>query len=148
MKHDPAGFAAAAAYGRTRDTVEDRVRRFVPMVRKAAWHIHGAGRDGLEIEDLMQAGFIALTEAARNHAQTHPGPGEDGFAAYAKIRVRGAMFDLVRKTMPESRGAVSRRRRVDHAQGKLRQQLGRAFATVKQHRYATALRGDVFQASV
>ena len=122
MKHDHAGFsAAAAAYGKS-NIVEDRVRRFVPMVRKAAWHIYGAGRDGLEIEDLMQAGYIALTEAARNH----DGPGEDGFAAYAKIRVRGAMFDLVRKAMPESRGIVRRRRQLDDARGKLRQELGRA----------------------
>lgn len=127
MKHDQSAFApasaAAAAYGRPgRDLVEDRVRRFVPMVRKAAWHIHGAGREGLEIEDLMQAGYIALTEAARNH----DGPGEDGFAAYAKIRVRGAMFDLVRKAMPESRGQVRRRRQLDEARGRLRQELGRA----------------------
>lgn len=122
MKHDHTGFsAAAAAYGKG-NIVEDRVRRFVPMVRKAAWHIYGAGRDGLEIEDLMQAGYIALTEAARNH----DGPGEDGFAAYAKIRVRGAMFDCVRRTMPESRGTIRRRRQLEEAQGKLRQELGRA----------------------
>ncbi len=120
MKHDHSGFSAAAAYG-GQDIVADRVKRFVPMVRKAAWHIFGAGRDGLEIEDLMQAGFIALTEAARNHE----GPGEDGFAAYAKIRVRGAMFDCVRKQMPDSRNAVRRRRQADDAREALRQQLGR-----------------------
>lgn len=119
MKHDHAQFAAAA-YG-AQDMVADRVRRFVPMVRKAAWHIHGRGRDGLEIEDLMQAGFIALTECARNH----DGPGEDGFAAYAKIRVRGAMFDVIRKSMPESRGAVARRRKAEAAKERLRQLLGR-----------------------
>jgi RNA polymerase sigma factor FliA len=120
MKHDHTGFAAAAAYG-AQDIVADRVRRFVPMVRKAAWHIHGSGREGLEIEDLVQAGFIALTECARNHE----GPGEDGFAAYAKIRVRGAMFDLVRKQLPDSRGAVRRRREIEAALEALRQQLGR-----------------------
>lgn len=120
MRHDHSAFRAAAAYG-ARDIVEDRVRRFVPMVRKAAWHIYGAGRDGLEIEDLMQAGFIALTECARNHE----GPGEDGFAAYAKIRVRGAMFDVIRKMMPDSRGAIRRRKQVSDARDALFQQLGR-----------------------
>ena len=102
MKHDSSAFAAAAY--QSADIVSDRVQRFVPMVRNAAWHINGAGREGIEIEDLMQAGFIALTEAARNHE----GPGEDGFAAYAKLRVRGAMFDLIRKQMPVSRGVVKR----------------------------------------
>lgn len=121
MKLDQTPFtAAAAAYGK-QDIVADRVRRFVPMVRKAAWHIHGSGREGLEIEDLVQAGFIALTECARNHE----GPGEDGFAAYAKIRVRGAMFDLVRKQLPDSRGSITRRRQLDAARESLRQQLGR-----------------------
>ena len=119
MKHDPSAFAAAAYKGA--DAVSDRVRRFVPMVRKAAWHINGAGREGLEIEDLMQAGFIALTEAARNHE----GPGEDGFAAYAKLRVRGAMFDLVRKTMPGSRGAAKRRREIEEARREFAQLSGR-----------------------
>lgn len=120
MKLDHSGFAAAAAYGK-QDIVADRVRRFVPMVRKAAWHIHGSGREGLEIEDLVQVGFIALTECARNHE----GPGEDGFAAYAKIRVRGAMFDLVRKQLPDSRGAIRRRRQLEAAREALRQHLGR-----------------------
>jgi RNA polymerase sigma factor FliA len=124
MKHDHSAFSsragAAAAYG-AHDVVADRVRRFVPMVKKAAWHIHGSGREGLEIEDLVQAGFIALTECARNHA----GPGEDGFAAYAKIRVRGAMFDLVRKQLPDSRNAIRRRRQAEAARDTLRQQLGR-----------------------
>ncbi len=118
MKHDPSAFAAAYQGA---DVVSDRVRRFVPMVRKAAWHINGAGREGLEIEDLMQAGFIALTEAARNH----DGPGEDGFAAYAKLRVRGAMFDLVRKTMPGSRGAAKRRREIEEARREFAQLSGR-----------------------
>ena len=69
----------------------------------------------------MQAGFIALTEAARNHE----GPGEDGFAAYAKLRVRGAMFDLIRKEMPVSRGAVKRRREIENARREGSQLSGR-----------------------
>ena len=69
------------------------------MVHRAAWHIYGAGREGLEVEDLIQAGIVALTECA----QRHNGPTEDGFAAYAKIRVRGAMFDLIRKLMNDTR---------------------------------------------
>ncbi|WP_379551795.1 sigma-70 family RNA polymerase sigma factor [Qipengyuania sp. DGS5-3] len=110
MKHDLGGFAAADAYS-TPEEVEGRVRRFVPMVQRAAWHIYGVGRDGMEVEDLVQAGMIALTQAARRHS----GPSEDGFAAYAKTRVRGAMFDLVRKTMPITRGAAKRRREYDVA---------------------------------
>ena len=43
-------------------------------------------------------------------AQKHTGQTEDGFAAYAKLRVRGAMVDLIRRTAPLSRAAADRRR--------------------------------------
>lgn len=119
MKHDHSGFAAVqSAY---RGATADRVRRFMPMVKKLAWHVHGSGRPGIEIEDLVQAGLVALTEAA----QRHNGPGEDGFAAYAKMRVRGAMVDLIRRSVPLSRGASERRRNLREKATALRGELGR-----------------------
>jgi RNA polymerase sigma factor for flagellar operon FliA len=122
MKHNHRSFlpAQGAARAYLPDTAE-RVRRFVPMVRRLAWHVHGGGRQGIEIEDLIQAGMVALTEAAQRHA----GPGEDGFAAYAKLRVRGAMVDLIRREVPLSRGAVLRRRQLRDKETMLRGELGR-----------------------
>ncbi|MDT0574715.1 sigma-70 family RNA polymerase sigma factor [Croceicoccus sp. F390] len=120
MKHNHSAFLAVAGYN-CRDKAEDRIRRFLPMVHKAAWHIHGGGRDGLEVEDLVQAGLVVLTECARRHT----GDTEDGFAAYAKIRVRGAMFDLVRRTLPGSRNGRRRHRLQQDARDQLRQELGR-----------------------
>lgn len=73
----------------------------------------------------MQTGMVALTEAAQRHA----GPGEDGFAAYAKLRVRGAMVDLIRRQLPGSRGAAERRRMLCAAEARLRGELGRAPST-------------------
>ncbi len=123
MKHDHRSFAPAMkAAGAYRSDAADRIRRFVPMVRRLAWHVQGGGRPGIELEDLMQAGMVALTEAA----QRHSGPTEDGFAAYAKLRVRGAMVDLIRRNVPLSRGAVERRRNLAEKESQLRQQLGRA----------------------
>jgi RNA polymerase sigma factor for flagellar operon FliA len=130
MKHDHSAFvpvmasaavrhaAVAGAYGG--DTA-DRVRRFLPMVRRLAWHVHGTGRPGIEIEDLIQAGLVALTECSQRHA----GPGEDGFAAYAKMRVRGAMVDLIRRSVPLSRGATEKRKQLREKEDQLRAQLGR-----------------------
>ena len=118
MKHDPRSFSVAAAYA---GDIADRVHRFMPMVRRLAWHINGSGRPGIEIEDLMQAGLVALTECA----QRHEGPNEDGFAAYAKLRVHGAMVDLVRKHAPISRGANTRRKRLEATARELEVTLGR-----------------------
>ncbi|MAY19572.1 MAG: RNA polymerase subunit sigma [Erythrobacteraceae bacterium] len=118
MKHDHRSFAPYAAA--SREEVEDRVRRFLPMVRRAAWHIYGMGREGLEIEDLIQVGILALTECA----QRHSGPTEDGFAAYAKIRVRGAMFDQIRKLMNDTRTARKKRARYNEVIEDLRNATG------------------------
>ncbi len=120
MKHDHTPFTAArTAY---RGDIADRVRRFLPMVRRLAWHVHGSGRPGIELEDLMQAGLVALTECSQKHA----GPTEDGFAAYAKMRVRGAMVDLIRRSLPMSRGASERRKLLREKEEALRVTLGRA----------------------
>jgi RNA polymerase sigma factor for flagellar operon FliA len=118
MKHDHRTFAAARAY---RDDAADRIRRFLPMVRRLAWHVHGSGRAGIELEDLVQAGLVALTECSRKHS----GPTEDGFAAYAKLRVRGAMVDLVRRTTPMSRAASDRRKSIREQTQALATTLGR-----------------------
>lgn len=118
MIQDYSQFSAAKAY---RGEVADRVSRFLPMVRKLAWHLAGSTGPSLDVEDLMQAGLVALTECA----QRHEGPSEDGFAAYAKLRVRGAMVDLLRSTSPEVRGAREKRRRIERAEHDLRAQLGR-----------------------
>ena len=107
MKHETVSFAGANPYAASRAEVEDRVRRFLPMVRRAAWHIYGMGREGIEVEDLIQAGIVALTECA----QKHTGPTEDGFSAYAKIRVRGAMLDQIRRLMNDTRTARKKRAR-------------------------------------
>lgn len=121
MKHDHSSFSDAKPYAASRAEVEDRVRRFLPMVHRAAWHIYGTGREGLEIEDLIQSGILVLTECA----QRHDGPTEDGFAAYAKIRVRGAMFDCIRKLMHDTRTARKKRARYNEAVEKLKLELGR-----------------------
>lgn len=119
MKHDHRGFAATRAYAQ--NEAADRIRRFLPMVKRLAWHVHGSGRAGIEVEDLVQAGLVALTECS----QRHDGPTEDGFAAYAKLRVRGAMVDLVRRSTPLSRSATERRRLLREKITSLTNDLGR-----------------------
>lgn len=118
MIQDHSHFSAARAY---RGDIAERVSRFLPMVRKLAWHLSGSGGPAIDVDDLMQAGLVALTECAQNHK----GPHEDGFAAYAKLRVRGAMVDLLRSSSPEPRGARARRQRIESEQAKLAGQLGR-----------------------
>jgi RNA polymerase sigma factor FliA len=119
MIQDHSRFSVAQAYG---GDVSNRVARFLPMVRKLAWHLAGSTGPSLDVDDLMQAGLVALTECA----QRHDGPNEDGFAAYAKLRVRGAMVDLLRSTSPEPRGAREKRRMIERTEQELQGSLKRA----------------------
>lgn len=122
MISDHRGFVSATkAADAYRSDAADRIRRFMPMVRRLAWHINGSGRPGLELADLVQAGLVALTECS----QRHIGPTEDGFAAYAKLRVRGAMIDLIRRNVPLSRGTGERGRQLESRRTALRGMLGR-----------------------
>lgn len=132
MKHDHSGFlaatrpnAAAAAYAAAQKAYasdpQEVLRRFLPMVRRLAWHLNGTGHDSIELEDLIQVGLMALSECVRRHDR----PTEDGFAAYAKTRVRGAMIDLIRRESPMSRPAQRRRREISDQQQALQKQLGR-----------------------
>jgi len=116
--------APARAYA---DPTAAIVARFVPMVRKLAWHLHGSAGGDIEPDDLVQAGLVALTECA----QRHNGPNYDGFAAYAKIRVKGAMIDQLRRSAPLSRGAIQRRRELRDAENRLWMKLGREPSTVE-----------------
>ena len=118
MKYDHSNFNAQRAYA---TEINQRIERFLPMVRKLAWYYESSCSASLDIDDLLQAGMIALTECAQRHER----PSEDGFAAYAKIRVRGAMIDLLRSQSHHVRGSAALRRKMEGAADELRRELGR-----------------------
>ena len=118
MKHDATQFAVRRAYG---TSVQEKVTQFLPLVRKLAWYYEGSSSATIDVDDLMQAGMMALTEAAQRHDR----PSDDGFAAYAKMRVRGAMVDLLRGQSHRPRSAAAWARKRDAAEQTLRTELGR-----------------------
>ena len=118
MKHDATQFAVRRAYG---SSVQEKVTQFLPLVRKLAWYYEGSGSATIDVDDLMQAGMMALTEAAQRHDR----PSDDGFAAYAKMRVRGAMVDLLRGQSHRPRSAAAWARKRDAAEQALHTELGR-----------------------
>jgi len=98
---------------------EQLITNHLPLVRKLAWHVNGRVSNAIEIEDLLQIGMVALIEAARTY--------EDrgfGFSNYAKLRVRGAMIDQLRKISNLSRAALSFRKKLRTVKERLSQELG------------------------
>jgi len=87
------------------------VRKHLPMIKRIAWHVHGAMSNSVEVEDLMQIGLVALVEAAASFEDR----GEHSFEHYLVTRARGAMIDELRRQATLTRGAMRRRRAYNQA---------------------------------
>lgn len=91
------------------------------LVQRLAWLFHGRVGRFIEIEDLMQAGYIGLVEASARYSIREG----VSFAAYAAIRIRGAILDMLRRNSNLCRKTITMRQTVMRARAKLAQQLGR-----------------------
>jgi RNA polymerase sigma factor FliA len=91
------------------------------LARRIAWHIHGRVGKRVEIEDLLQVAYTGLMDAARRYV-AQPGV---NFAAYAGIRIRGALMDHLRSAASHTRGAMQMQARLRAAHHRLEQNLFR-----------------------
>jgi RNA polymerase sigma factor FliA len=98
----------ATAAGQSPDAL---VQEYAPLVKRIANHLRGRLPEGVDQDDLIQVGLIALLEAARNYS---PAKGAS-FETYAGIRVRGAMLDEVRNTDWTPRSVYRRQRELTAA---------------------------------
>lgn len=95
------------------------VLRYRPLVEGAAHDIYYKMSRAIELEDLMQIGMLSLIQAAEKFEDRGV-----GFAAYAKLRVKGAMIDGLRSISDESRTSRSKRRELDQGRKALEKQTG------------------------
>lgn len=112
---------ARAAYARPDATSPARlIEAHSALVRRVAWHVHSRMSTAIEVEDLIQIGFIALVEAAQNF--------EDrgiAFAPYASTRIRGAMVDALRRDARMGRAGMANRRYLAGIRARLEQEYMR-----------------------
>ncbi|MVZ98786.1 FliA/WhiG family RNA polymerase sigma factor [Sphingorhabdus sp. IMCC26285] len=112
---------ARAAYARPDTTSPARlIETHSALVRRVAWHVHSRMSTAIEVEDLIQIGFIALVEAAQHF--------EDrgiAFAPYASTRIRGAMVDALRRDARMGRAGMANRRYLASIRAKLEQEYMR-----------------------
>src|SRR3546814_13660446 len=102
-------------YGRraARPAPEVLARKYMPLVRKIGWHVHGRVSNAIVIEDLLQIGMVALVEAANSF--------EDrgfGFASYAPMSIRCAIIDHLRRPPPICRSAMAPPRHLSATQAR------------------------------
>lgn len=105
QKHDPAKL----------------VEEHMALVQRLAWHFQGRVGRFVEIEDLLQAGYLGLIEASQRYSV------REGvtFAAYAAIRIRGAIIDLLRRNSNLCRSTITMRQTIERTRRDLTQKLGR-----------------------
>ncbi|AGI68516.1 RNA polymerase sigma factor for flagellar operon [Octadecabacter antarcticus 307] len=108
-------------YPTTKLDIEKVVREHKGLVRRVSHHIHGRMRSIVEIEDLLQVGLIGLIEAAQRYTR------QEGvsFESYAVLRIRGAIYDYLRKNTNLGRKAILTSKAVKAALASLSQKLGR-----------------------
>lgn len=98
-------------------TLEQFVADHQLLVRKIALHIKRRLPSHIELEDLLQAGFVGLLEA-RNHYKLNMGA---TFETFASIRIRGSIIDSLRKNSWGTRESIRNMRRINDAITKIEQ---------------------------
>lgn len=118
---------APRLYEEQRLTPTALVESQMSLVQRLAWHFHGRVGRFVEIEDLIQAGYLGLVDASQRYSVC------DGvsFAAYAAIRIRGSIIDHLRRNSNLCRNTISMRQAIERTRRKLTQSLGRMPDTLE-----------------
>jgi RNA polymerase sigma factor for flagellar operon FliA len=99
---------------------QELLENHLPLVRSIVERMKRKLPSNLETEDLYSIGVTGLVAAARNYRSSQ----ERTFAAYAAIRINGAIMDELRRTDCLSRASRSKARRLNSAMSKLEQEQG------------------------
>ncbi|NHQ75552.1 FliA/WhiG family RNA polymerase sigma factor [Roseovarius gahaiensis] len=118
---------APLRYAEQQPSPTNLVEGHLSLVQRLAWHFYGRVSRYVEIDDLLQAGYVGLVGAAQRYTAC------DGvsFSAYAAIRVRGAIIDHLRSNSNLCRNTISMRKKVEQARRDLSQELGREPETLE-----------------
>ncbi|MFD0857550.1 sigma-70 family RNA polymerase sigma factor [Roseovarius aquimarinus] len=118
---------APQGYAEQRPDPARLIEEHMPLVRRLAWHFQGRVGRFVEIEDLLQAGYLGLVDASQRYSV------QDGvtFGAYAAIRIRGSIIDHLRRNSNLCRSTITMRQTIERTRRKLSQTLGREPETAE-----------------
>jgi RNA polymerase sigma factor for flagellar operon FliA len=111
----------AVARVQKKSTNDDVIRRYLPLVKRIAYHMMARLPASVEVDDLIQVGLIGLMDAVERF------DGSQGaqFESYATQRIRGAMLDDLRDADWLPRHIRQKSRQIESAINKLAQRNGR-----------------------
>lgn len=133
------------------DDIDELIRTHLPLVGHLVREMLARVPVQVRRDELTSAALLALTASARSFDSSKGAP----FAAYATLRIRGAITDELRSMDWASRSVRSKAREVESVRATLTQTLGRtpSSAEVAQSmavslRELSAIASDVDRASV
>lgn len=97
------------------------VEQYLPLVRSVLGRLLMSLPEHVDHDDLNSAGLVGLLQALRNY---DPACGSS-FETYARLRIRGAMLDELRRMDWVPRTVHEKARRIQKTMAQLEQKLGR-----------------------
>lgn len=119
---------------------EQLLLRYAPLVKHVVGRLAINLPPHIELEDLYSAGLIGLMQAVRAYNPR----ANTCFEAYARLRIRGAVIDELRRMGWASRSVALKARKVQQAMAALEQQHGR-LATEQEMAQALGLSLDEYR---
>lgn len=93
---------------------------YAPLVKRIARQLTSQAGPAMGIDDMQQIGLIGLLDALRRY-----GPPDENFGAYARLRVRGAILDELRRQDWRPRAVRQETHRARDSVNMLVRRLGR-----------------------
>lgn len=98
------------------------IENYIPLVKSIVGRMAMSLPTHVAVEDLYSSGMVGLLSAVRRYDMS----GGSSFEAYARVRVRGAIFDELRRAHWLPRSVHDKARKVEAAMRKLEQEKGEA----------------------
>lgn len=100
---------------------DELMTRYAPLVKRIAYHMMGRLPSNVQLDDMVQAGMIGLFEALKGYDMSRGA----SFETYARIRIRGAMLDEVRRGDWTPRSVYRKSRQLSDAIREVEEREGR-----------------------
>lgn len=100
---------------------DELMTKYAPLVKRIAYHMMGRLPSNVQLDDMVQAGMIGLFEALKGYDRTRGA----SFETYARIRIRGAMIDEVRRGDWTPRSVYRKSRQLSEAVREVEEREGR-----------------------
>ncbi|MGB5395586.1 MAG: RNA polymerase sigma factor FliA [Gammaproteobacteria bacterium] len=114
-------YSDVGALSEDRPNYDELMSQYAPLVKRTAYHLMGRLPSNVQLDDLIQAGMIGLFEALKAYDSTKGA----SFETYARIRIRGAMIDEVRRGDWTPRSVYKKSRQISSAVKEVEEREGR-----------------------